>query len=433
MEIKNREIDSRFVIALHLLNAGINVVIGQQWSIFANVSSLPPGLILFKTVNDIQAKNMEAFYQHGHIVAATDEEVLLCAEEACFCCAFSKLAADNCHLFYAQSDQHKLAVESNFPGLRGKVVVTGNPRVDATRQSERAKFANEAAEIRKKIGPFILFNTNYAIVNSVWGDINAVLSLSVRAGTVDIKNEASINAFRAGAKWELNNRDEFLKLLQWSTDNINTHSIVIRPHPGEKEGYWEGLFAIHPNVKIIPRSYHMPWIMAADLLIHTSCTTGLEAALLNKAVLNLVPAPDPVWPRLTNTVNPCFSTWSDAAQVITSFITGKSSTLNETRVFQEELKRYFPNFQGSDSASNIAQASIEALSHHGATPDPSYRWNAIGKGFTGISRDSILTDKLSFTAAEAESHLKDLHQRIGLQRRVKIFEIDDSLFRLTPY
>ena len=59
LEIKQRELESRTMVAAHLLKAGIAVIFGQQWSMFANAAALPRGVMLFKTVNDIQAGVME--------------------------------------------------------------------------------------------------------------------------------------------------------------------------------------------------------------------------------------------------------------------------------------------------------------------------------------------------------------------------------------
>ncbi len=75
LEIKQRELESRLLIAARLLKAGVVVFFGQQWSLFSNADALPPGVVLFKTVNGIQAKPMADFRSKGHIVASTDEEV----------------------------------------------------------------------------------------------------------------------------------------------------------------------------------------------------------------------------------------------------------------------------------------------------------------------------------------------------------------------
>ena len=59
----------------HLLQAGLTVVVAQQWGLFGNADILPPGIVLFKTVNKLQAKKMVDLYRRGHIVTATEEEL----------------------------------------------------------------------------------------------------------------------------------------------------------------------------------------------------------------------------------------------------------------------------------------------------------------------------------------------------------------------
>ena len=54
VEVKHRDLEPRLLIASHLVKAGITVVVGQQWAMFPNPSAFPPGIVLFKTVNEIQ-------------------------------------------------------------------------------------------------------------------------------------------------------------------------------------------------------------------------------------------------------------------------------------------------------------------------------------------------------------------------------------------
>ena len=58
-ELKSRDLDSRLLIADHLLDKGVSVVIGQQWSIVENIETAPVGVFVFKTANKIQTVNIE--------------------------------------------------------------------------------------------------------------------------------------------------------------------------------------------------------------------------------------------------------------------------------------------------------------------------------------------------------------------------------------
>ena len=312
LEIKQRELESRILIAAHLLKAGIAVVIGQQWVLFANADTCPPGVALFKTVNHIQAGKMADFRASGHLVAATDEEVLVCTEEACFLEVFSPKAAENCDLFFAQSDFHKSVVENRFPALRGRTQAVGNARVDLLSADRRKSFGPEVQDIVKTYGPYILFNTSYGQLNSIWKDMEHVNTIAAVAGLVNRDDPASIAEYQAKLEWERRNREEMVELLRWVIEEIPDKNIVLRPHPGEAPEFWWERFGSCERLHIIPRSKPQPWILGADMVVHTSCTTGLEAALMGKPVVNLFPAVHPAFDFITNHVNPIFRTWQEA-------------------------------------------------------------------------------------------------------------------------
>ena len=57
-ELTGRDLDSRLLVATHLLAAGEPVVIGRLWSICMNAPQSPRGVFLFATANVHQARMM---------------------------------------------------------------------------------------------------------------------------------------------------------------------------------------------------------------------------------------------------------------------------------------------------------------------------------------------------------------------------------------
>ena len=60
------------------------------------------------------------------------------------------------------------------------------------------------------------------------------------------------------------------------------HQIIIRPHPSESHDPWRQLAAELPNVSVVYEGNVAEWLLAAELLIHNNCTTGVEAYLLGR-------------------------------------------------------------------------------------------------------------------------------------------------------
>lgn len=432
LEIKQREMESRLNIALHALNLGFPVLFGQQWAIFQNADSLPPGVILFKTVNNIQAGIMASFVKHGHMVAATDEEVLVCFEDACFFEVFSPVAADNCHLFFAQSDIHRDAIARRFPQLAPRTAVVGNSRMELLSPKNRGAIAEEAAALKKAHGPYILFNTNYGQINSIWTDMNHVKDIAARAGLLNAKDPASVAEYQQKLEWELVNRAEITEVIRWTLENMTEHKVVLRPHPGERPEYWKDLFGSHPRFTLVARSSPHPWIMGAELLVHTTCTTGLEAALLGKPDLNVVPAPHPTFDYITNYVNPVVKNWRDAVAAIGAFLRDGSGLIGESHdKYDAALDQYFPGHREGDSSRLIAEKLLELARANGKTPRPDLPLAFKAPGFRQMKRADILKDKFTLDDNEFVQRLGASMDRLGLKMQLKVAKLDDSLYYVT--
>ena len=434
IEIMNREFDSRLLMAAHALEAGLTVVVGQQWSIFQNLANFPPGVLVAKTVNAIQARSMAAAKACGHIVAATDEEVLAMAVADGFLKAFSPIAVEACDLFLAQSDQHKESIEQAFPQMRGKVAVTGNPRVDLMGPALRKKFDGEAQKIRDEVGPFVLFNTNYSYTNSVWGSLQGVANIAIQAGVLDPKKPETVEEFKQNVAFEVANRQAMAAMMNWTANHLASHRVVIRPHPGEKPEYWQQAANNHPRVRVVPRSHHIPWILASDMVVHTSCTTGLEAAIMGKPAINLSPAADSPWYRLyvMGKVNPIFPDWQKASEAVTAYFKSASGPIADNAPYRAELLRYFPNLASNDSAKKITKAFIDILAARGAKVGPAYQWSPLPQGYVRPERSAVQKDKMSATVEQVAATLQYLRDVEGLSRKIKLSLLDDSLFLVVP-
>ncbi len=66
-------------------------------------------------------------------------------------------------------------------------------------------------------------------------------------------------------------------------------TIVLRPHPEENHSFYLNAFNNIDNVHVIYEGSVVPWILAADLMIHPDCTTAIESLLLGKRPLSYLP------------------------------------------------------------------------------------------------------------------------------------------------
>jgi hypothetical protein len=68
------------------------------------------------------------------------------------------------------------------------------------------------------------------------------------------------------------------------------YTIVLRPHPSENLIFYQQAFSRFKNVVVRRDKSVLNWIRSAELVIHSNCTTGIEAVLAQRPVLNLLPA-----------------------------------------------------------------------------------------------------------------------------------------------
>jgi hypothetical protein len=68
---------------------------------------------------------------------------------------------------------------------------------------------------------------------------------------------------------------------------------VIRPHPLEDPETWRTHFQDVANVAVRDGGSAIPWLSAARCVVHSACTTGIEAYILGRPVTEYYPAAIP--------------------------------------------------------------------------------------------------------------------------------------------
>ena len=76
-------------------------------------------------------------------------------------------------------------------------------------------------------------------------------------------------------------------------DKFCNSTFIIRPHPVENESPYKQLEKQYRNIKVVQSGNVIPWLYAATAVLHSGCTTGIEAYLINKPAIAYVPVEDP--------------------------------------------------------------------------------------------------------------------------------------------
>jgi surface carbohydrate biosynthesis protein len=158
-----------------------------------------------------------------------------------------------------------------------KIKVTGHPRFELLKKEYHNLYKEEVEEISKRFGKFILINSNFGFGNNIKGVKFVVENYAPR-----VKRINEIVAF------DKVKQEKFIGLVKELAKN-HQNKIVYRPHPEEKQNKYKEAFKGLDNVFLIYEGSVVPWLIAADVMIHPDCTTGIESIMIGKKSISYLP------------------------------------------------------------------------------------------------------------------------------------------------
>jgi len=434
MEIASRELDSRLLLAAIAASHGFEVVLGQKWLIERNIEYMTPGVYLSKTLTVRDAKMLQRAKEAGYITAAIDEEIPgLVVHDRKFWWV-SRGAVDATDLIFLPGTYNSSAFAASFGLEEGRVRRASNPRWDLLREELRSVFAEEVADLRRRYGDFILVNSNLGATNSKKGDARQMIQGLIDQGKVDANDTELLRDLDQIVEMEFQNRAALIELLPLLVERFPNQRIILRPHPSEEVENWQKWLADCPGVEIVREGAAVPWILAAHILVHTNCTTGVEAIALDKPSICLVPAENPANRRyLANVVNPIATSAAGAVAEIERVFAAPERCYSEnmTACFRDSLS-FDPKRLGAESII----ADIVALGDERGWCEPSsavsdwraysgYRWRQKDKNVRGI----LFPDE---SLGSVEARLEQYGKLLGLDIRLKVEACGSKVILLSP-
>ncbi len=422
MEIASRELDSRLLLAVIAASRGFEVVLGQKWLIERNIEHMTPGVYLSKTLTVRDAKMLERAKAAGYITAAIDEEIPgLVIHDRKFWWV-SRDAVDATDLIFLPGTYNSGAFAASFGLQEQRVRRAANPRWDLLRKELRPVFADEVAALKRRYGNFILVNSNLGLTNSRKGDARQMIQGLIDQGKVDAGDTELLRDLDYIVEMEVQNRAALIELLPEMARRFSSHRIILRPHPSEDVESWHKWLAGCPEVAVVREGAAVPWILAADALVHTNCTTGVEAIALDKPAICLITTSNPANRRyLANLVNP-----------VTTSVAGTIAEVERVlaapeRCYSENMAACFRDSMSFDADRLGAEhmiADIVTLGSERGWCEPSsivsdwraysgYRWRQKDKNVRGV----LFPDE---SLATVEQRLEQYAGLLGLDNRLRV-------------
>ena len=287
VDVKSREFDARLLHAAFALQGGWRVILGSKTLINRSLWRLPRGVYLFSTVGRGRIRNARWLKRMGFASQGWDEEGLVYGDRALY--RRQRLYAPTMALvdqLFAWGEESATDMRL-VAGEAGKEVeVAGNPRLDLLHPKLRALHEPKARTLRERYGPFILITTNLSWANP------HVIPPEQRDLHGDEPPQGREGEF-SYLQYQKRMLEAFMQAVPAIARAFPRHRLIIRPHPVEKVETWKRAAATLPNVEIVREGPVLDWTLAAETLIHSNSTTGLEARLLGKHPIAYVPFESP--------------------------------------------------------------------------------------------------------------------------------------------
>lgn len=278
VETKVRELDAKTLLACVAAERGHTVILGDMVELRDIVEFLPRGVYLSKSIPRKMERYFRRYKSLGYGVAAWCEEGLVFLSREDYkrekVCVGTLQFAD---LFFAWGNNQARAIVEKAPESADKVRRVGNPRMDMLTRTYRGIYKREADRLRSLYGNYILFNTNFSIANHKIGTEGAFLDTKKRGKFTGKEDEDRY--------WEFH--DHRQAIFRRTIDLVGIVSraypdrrVIVRPHPSEDHESWRAVTKELSNVDVVFEGTVIPWIMSADVLIHSGCTTAVEAYFL---------------------------------------------------------------------------------------------------------------------------------------------------------
>ncbi|WP_406945509.1 surface carbohydrate biosynthesis protein [Halobacillus sp. SY10] len=277
VEVKARELHGKLLLAYHALLRGDSVILGEHSKVEEAARIYPTGIFLCKGYPSGYMKRVVVgAKQAGHVIVNLDEEGLIYTDESIYLKTRMNRKWVPYHDYvYCWGARQQRMIEEEYPALKGRCLITGNPRFDLLTSKYRRMYQKEADQLKKTYGPYIMVNTRFSLYNTIKG-----------------KKE---NGLTPQARYIRDLYSHFVCLIKRISQELPDKKIILRPHPSESKNSYKEDLKGYGNVLVKDEGAVIPWIMGAEALIHNGCTTGIEGYLLGRPVYSYEPVTSPLY------------------------------------------------------------------------------------------------------------------------------------------
>lgn len=282
IEIKAREFTSQLLLATRIAEAGGRVYVGGKKALLKAVKTKPEtaGILLYK--GGWPGGGFSQLKKHVSRIAVLDQEMSPAWPKMLPATRFDDLELDFVDRLYYVNQAFAKSLLSGKPDVpKSKVKAFGWPRVDLWTARYSVVWEPEAKKIRKKFGDFVLFSSDFGILDD--RELEWRLSRKKEDGSW-ARAYANLDDVKLDYLQRL---EEFRKVVAFlfQLDNrTDFPAVIVRPHPAEDHSVWNTALQKMKKTSLAFEGDIAPWLLAAKALLHSGSTTALQAVVAGKPV-----------------------------------------------------------------------------------------------------------------------------------------------------
>ncbi len=316
-------------------------------------------------------------------------------------------------------------------------------------------FKIDAERLRKKYGDFILINTNFSNVNAFVSSLNLFLPANKTGeepkfgrGAVGMSREYAegLRDFKQAVFEDIKNT---IPVLEKAFPKIN---IVVRPHPTENPQVYRDIAAQCERVFVTNEGNVIPWLMATKVLVHNSCTTGVEAYIMKVPAVTYMASRNEYYDngyyRLPNTLSYRCLDLKQLQETLEMILKGKLGAPDGDE--RRDLMNYYLAAQDGplacerivDTLDKIAEGWSQLLRppyHHRLAGRYRANWRRLVKAYKSHMPNSKYRPEFQrhrypgLTLQELKGRISKIQTLLGDTTELEAEQISDYIFRISAF
>lgn len=430
-----REFHAKTLLAVQAATHGWSVIIGPKTAMDRRLQTLPQGTVFQFGLHENFVPAMKKLHRAGHKVVAVDEEGLVTLNvEQYVRYRVSSKAIENSDACFCWGNAQLEMLKSVRADRTCEFHVTGNPRMDLLRPEFRDLVDRDAQQLKQKHGNFLLLNGNFGSYNHTMGLEYTWQALQSK-GWMTAASDAEFHRRRV----ELQGR--FFRAFQDAIPELTAagHKVIIRPHPSESLKPWQKLSEDHPDkVLVIREGNIVPWLQAANVILHNGCTTAVEAFVLGKPVIAYRPeVQSELESELPNKISLQVTTISELLALLADVDSADRLTRKEREAYASD---FFVGMTGVTATERMVK-SLPSV-NTGDRQRTMYSMRTIVGRWSSVLREELSRvikkqDKYvglkcgKLDLDETITAVNEFSQRMGIERPLNVEDIGNGLMQIS--